>query len=149
MSAGKGIKVIVTMIGLDGHTTGGEIVARVLRDAGIEVVYLGCNQTPEMIVQAAIQEDVDLIGISSHASNYGQITSLVALLKRNGMEDVPVVCGGNIPKHQARRLIEEGVAGVFPPGSSADSIIRFVLGNARGATVAGRHTDGQGAASPR
>ncbi|MBW7850319.1 MAG: cobalamin B12-binding domain-containing protein [Rhodospirillales bacterium] len=145
MSAGQGKKVIVSMIGLDGHTTGGEIVARILRDAGIEVVYLGCNQTPEMIVRAAIQEDVDLIGISSHASNYGQIVSLVELLKRNGAEDVPVVCGGNVPKHQARLLIEKGVAAVFPPGSGADSIIRFVLGNARGAT-AGLCVNGEGIA---
>ena len=83
MLKGKGIKAIVSMIGLDGHTTGGEIVARVLRDAGFEVIYLGATQTPEMILQAAIQEDVDVIGISSHASNYIQIEYLVELLRKN------------------------------------------------------------------
>ena len=75
-----------------------------LRDAGIEVVYLGVNQTPEMIVQAAIQEDVDAIGISSHASNYSQIEYLIELLQQNNMGDVPVICGGNIPGHLAKQF---------------------------------------------
>jgi methylmalonyl-CoA mutase C-terminal domain/subunit len=133
MNKGKGIKVIISMIGLDGHTTGGEIVARVLRDAGFEVIYLGATQTPEMILRAAIQEDVDAIGISSHASNFNQIEYLVELLKENGMEDVPVICGGNIPKHVASRLRDNGIAAVFPPGSSSAQIIDYVAANARGA----------------
>ena len=86
------------MIGLDGHTTGAEIVTTILRDAGIEVVYLGVNQTPEMIVRAAVQEDVDAVGISSHASNFDQIVEVVELLRANDLSDVPVVCGGNIPR---------------------------------------------------
>ncbi len=133
MHKGKGIKVIISMIGLDGHTTGGEIVARVLRDAGFEVIYLGATQTPEMILKAAIQEDVDAIGISSHASNFHQIEYLVELLKDNGMGDVPVICGGNIPKHVASRLKGNGIAEVFPPGSSSAQIIDYVTANARGA----------------
>lgn len=125
------IKVIVSMIGLDGHTTGGEIVAMILRDAGIEVVYLGVNQTPEMIVRAAMQEDVDAIGISSHASNYAQIEELVALLRQRGMDDVPVICGGNIPRHTSEHLLGHGVAAVVLPGSSSDEIVGTVRRLAR------------------
>lgn len=124
-------KVIVTMIGLDGHTTGGEVVSMILRDAGIEVVYLGVNQTPEMIVHAAIQEDVDAIGISSHAANYSQIEELVSLLARQGLADVPVICGGNIPRHTAERLLASGVASVVLPGASSDSIVATVRQLAR------------------
>lgn len=123
MHDGKRIKVIITMIGLDGHTTGGEVVSRILRDAGIEVIYLGNNQTPEMIVRAALQEDVDAIGISSHAANYHQIEEVVQLLKKNDADDIPVICGGNIPKHQAEKLRMSGVTDVFPPGSSSEAIV--------------------------
>lgn len=133
MRTGEGIKVIVSMIGLDGHTTGAEVVARVLRDASFEVVYLGVNQTPEMIVQAAIQEDVDVIGISSHASNYAQIRTLVDLVRKNKLDDVLVVCGGNIPKHQADSLRQYGVAEVFTPGSSREAIVNFIASRARSA----------------
>jgi methylmalonyl-CoA mutase C-terminal domain/subunit len=133
MNVDKSVKVIITMIGLDGHTTGAEVIARTLRDAGIEVVYLGVNQTPEMIFNAAVQEDVDAIGISAHASNYSLIEELVELLRQNGMDDVPVICGGNIPKHKAIDLKQKGIAEVFPPGSSGESVISYVLANARGA----------------
>lgn len=131
MTSAAPVKVIVTMIGLDGHTTGGEVVARLLRDAGIEVVYLGVNQTPEMIAQAAIQEDVDIIGISSHASNYALVEDLLAILRDKKSEDIPVVCGGNIPQTVAKKLTETGVAGIFPPGASSDEIVKFMLANAR------------------
>ncbi len=132
MSGATKIKAIITMIGLDGHTTGGEVVARILRDAGIEVVYLGVNQTPEMIAAAAIQEDVDIVGVSSHASNYSQIEELVTLLRREEAADIPVVCGGNIPRAQAEKLKAKGVAEVFPPGTSSEAIVGFVVANARG-----------------
>ncbi len=125
------IKVIVSVIGLDGHNTGAEVVARVLRDAGIEVVYLGINQTPEMIVHAAAQEDVDMVGISSHASNFLQIEQLVKLMQDKGMDDVPVICGGNIPNHKIQDLKDKGVAEIFPPGSSGEAIIDFVFTHAR------------------
>ncbi len=131
MSKGKGIKVIVSMIGLDGHTTGGEVVSMILRDAGFEVVYLGVNQTPEMIVNAAIQEDVDAIGISSHASNYSQIEELADLVRKKGLSDVVVVCGGNIPKRQIERLTAKGVAKVFTPGSAGGEIVDYLVSNAR------------------
>jgi methylmalonyl-CoA mutase C-terminal domain/subunit len=108
MQAGNGIKVIVSMIGLDGHTTGGEVVSMLLRDAGFEVVYLGVNQTPQMIIDAAIQEDVDVIGISSHASNYSQIEELVDLAKANGLDDMLIVVGGNIPREPAAQLLAKG-----------------------------------------
>lgn len=131
MGKGNGIKVIVSMIGLDGHTTGGEVVSMILRDAGFEVVYLGVNQTPEMIVDAAIQEDVDAIGISSHASNYSQIEEVVDLMRRKDLSDVLVVCGGNIPKHQIQQLTAIGVAKVFTPGSAGDEIVDYLVSNTR------------------
>ena len=143
MTKGRGIKVIVSMIGLDGHTTGGEVVATLLRDAGFEVVYLGVNQTPEMIVNAAIQEDVDAIGISSHAANYSQIEALVDLVQANGLSDVPVICGGNIPPRQIGKLTAKGVAKVFPPGTSADEIVDYLAANSRGANAEAAVEGGQ------
>jgi methylmalonyl-CoA mutase C-terminal domain/subunit len=103
----------------------------ILRDAGIEVVYLGVNQTPEMIVRAAMQEDVDAIGISSHAANYSQIEELVQLLRARGMDDVPVICGGNIPKHTADDLLGKGVASVVLPGASSEQVVATVRARAR------------------
>ncbi len=126
MDEERKIKVIISMIGLDGHTTGGEVVSTMLRDAGMEVVYLGCNQTPEMITQAAIQEDVDVVGISSHAANYDQIELLVDLMKKKNLDDVLLVCGGNIPAHSGRRLKMNGVAEIFPPGSSREAIVEYI-----------------------
>jgi len=131
VNKGNGIKVIVSMIGLDGHTTGGEVVSMLLRDAGFDVVYLGVNQTPEMIVEAAIQEDVDAIGISSHASNYSQIEELMDLVRKNDLDDVLVVCGGNIPKRQIEQLIAKGVAKVFTPGSAGSEIVDYLVSNTR------------------
>ena len=96
-------------------------------DAGMEVVYLGINQTPEMIVQAAIQEDVDVIGISSHASNYGQIVDLLGLLKKNHLDNIYVICGGTIPKHQVEELKKKGVSEIFPPQSTSESIVKYIV----------------------
>jgi methylmalonyl-CoA mutase C-terminal domain/subunit len=127
MRAAKRIKVIVSTIGLDGHTTGSEVVAGILRNAGIEVVYLGIYQTPEMIVEAALQEDVDAIGISSHASNYGQIVELAEVLKKRGSDHIFVFCGGNIPRHEIARLKQNGVAEVFAPRSTSESIVNYVV----------------------
>lgn len=133
MKAGTGIKVIVTMIGLDGHTTGAETVAMILRDAGIEVVYLGCNQTPEMIVDAAIQEDVDMIGISSHAANYDQIIQVVNMLREKNVDDIPVICGGNIPRSRFETLKSKGIAEIFTPGSGSEAIVGYIVNHMRGA----------------
>jgi methylmalonyl-CoA mutase C-terminal domain/subunit len=135
MQAGNGIKVIVTMIGLDGHTTGGEVVSMILRDAGFEVVYLGVNQTPRMIIDAAIQEDVDVIGISSHASNYSQIEELVDLAKANGLDDMLIVVGGNIPREPAAQLLAKGVHKIFLPGTSGAAIVEYLSTEARSARV--------------
>lgn len=132
MYTGKRIKVIVSMIGLDGHWSGGVVVSKILMDAGMEVVYLGVNQTPEMIVLAAIQEDVDVIGISSHASNYSQIGELIDLLKERGMNDILVICGGTIPKHQIPKLKEKGVAEVFTPRSTSESIVEYIVSKVKG-----------------
>lgn len=129
MSTEKRMKVIISMIGLDGHTTGAQVVAQILRDAGIEVVYLGTYQTPEMIVEAAIQEDVDGVGISSHASNYGQIEEVVDLLRHKGKEHILVFCGGTIPRKQIPRLKEKGVDEVFTPQSTSESIVSYIKSN--------------------
>jgi len=128
---GRGIKVIVSMIGFDSHTTGAEVVSTLLRDSGFEVVYLGVNQSPAMIVRAAIEEDVDVIGISVHASNYSLIEELMALVKENGLAEVPVVCGGNVPPHQIERLKQWGVARIFLPGASGDAIVEYMAGLGR------------------
>lgn len=133
MQAGNGIKVIVTMIGLDGHTTGGEVVSMILRDAGFEVIYLGVNQTPQMIVYAAIQEDVDVIGISSHASNYSQIEELVDLARANALDDTLIVVGGNIPREAGAQLLAKGVHKLFLPGSSGGAIVDYLSTEARSA----------------
>lgn len=127
MNDRKRIKVLISVIGLDGHFTGAEIVSRFLMDAGMEVVYLGIYQTPEMIVSAAIQESVDVIGISSHASNYEQIHLLMDLMKKNNLGHIPVICGGTIPKQYAEALVRKGVAKIFPPQSSSESIVDYIV----------------------
>jgi methylmalonyl-CoA mutase C-terminal domain/subunit len=127
MSDGRKIKVLVSVIGLDGHFTGAEIVSRILMDAGMEVVYLGIYQTPEMIVSAAVQETVDVIGISSHASNYDQIHLLIDLMKKNNLDHIPVICGGTIPKRYAETLMKKGVAKIFPPQSTSESIVNYIV----------------------
>jgi len=132
MNQGKGIKMLVSMIGLDSHTTGAEVVATLLRDAGFEVVYLGGNQTPAMIVNAALHEDVDLIGISSHASNFALIEDLMELVEESDLADVPVVVGGHIPPRQIESLLARGVARIFPPGSQGEAIVDYLAANARG-----------------
>jgi methylmalonyl-CoA mutase C-terminal domain/subunit len=131
MGKRQGIKVLISVIGLDGHSTGAEVVSRILMDAGMEVVYLGIYQTPEMIVRAALQEDVDVIGISSHASNYGQIVQMLELLKENDLEDICVICGGTIPKHHMRELKKKGVSEIFPPQSTSESIVNYIVSNVK------------------
>ncbi len=131
MSNRQRIKVLISVIGLDGHFTGAEIVSRFLMDAGMEVVYLGIYQTPEMIVSAAIQESVDVIGISSHASNYEQIGILLDLMKKNDLDDVPVICGGAIPRQYAEALRERGVSRIFPPQSTSESIVDYIVSSVK------------------
>jgi methylmalonyl-CoA mutase C-terminal domain/subunit len=131
MSNARPIKVLISVIGLDGHFTGAEIVSRFLMDAGMEVVYLGIYQTPEMIVNAAAEESVDVIGISSHASNYEQIGMLIDLMKKKGLKDVPVIVGGSVPEKHAAALTEKGVSKIFLPHATSESIINYITSNVK------------------
>ncbi len=123
------IRVLIAKPGLDGHERGAKVVARALRDAGMEVIYTGLRQTPEMVVEAAIQEDVDLLGISIlSGAHMVLVPRILALLKERGRGDIPVFVGGIVPPDDGRALIELGVARVFGPGTSTQDIIEFVRG---------------------
>jgi methylmalonyl-CoA mutase, C-terminal domain len=121
------IRVLVAKPGLDGHDRGAKVIARALRDAGMEVIYTGLRQTPEMIVNAALQEDVQVIGLSILSGAHNAIVPRVLdLLRQNEMMDVKVVVGGIIPDEDAAALKSQGVTAVFQPGASLDSIVDFV-----------------------
>ena len=128
----KNIRVLVAKLGLDGHDRGAKIVARALRDAGMEVIYTGLHQTAEMIVETAIQEDVDAIGLSllsgAHMTLFLDVTKL---LKEKGMSDVLVVGGGIIPEEDVPTLKKAGVSGVFGPGTPVDTIVEFIKKNVK------------------
>src|SRR4028119_122383 len=112
------IRVVVAKVGLDGHDRGAEIIARALRDAGMEVIYTGLHQTPEQVVETAIQEDADAIGISIlSGAHMTLIPRIIELLKENDAEDILVFCGGTIPKDDVPRLKEMGVGEIFTPGT--------------------------------
>jgi methylmalonyl-CoA mutase C-terminal domain/subunit len=133
------IRVLVAKPGLDGHDRGAKIIARALRDAGMEVIYTGLRQTPEMIVNAALQEDVQVIGLSILSGAHNAIVPrLMELLREKEMTDVLVVLGGIIPDEDAADLKRQGVAAVFQPGSSLDEIVTFIRehADASGKTVA-------------
>ena len=118
------IRVIVAKPGLDGHDRGAKVTARALRDAGMEVIYTGLRQTPEMVVEAALQEDVDAIGLSILSGAHMPLTSrILELMAASDMTDVPVLLGGIIPDEDATRLRSMGVAAVFGPGASLDDVI--------------------------
>jgi methylmalonyl-CoA mutase C-terminal domain/subunit len=120
-------KVIVAKLGLDGHDRGAKVVARALRDAGFEVVYTGIRQTPEMVVNTAIQEDADVIGISLLSGAHMALVPMVLkLLREKGAGDIKVVVGGTIPPDDAEKLKEMGVAEVFPPDTPLSYIIKRV-----------------------
>jgi len=121
------IRVLVAKPGLDGHDRGAKVVARALRDAGMEVIYTGLRQTPEMIVEAAIQEDVDVVGLSIlSGAHMTLVPRVVNLLRENGMDDVLVVVGGIIPDEDVLALNEIGVRGIFGPGTSTQDIVEFI-----------------------
>ena len=124
------IRVVVAKPGLDGHDRGAKIVARALRDAGMEVIYTGLHQTPEQIVETAIQEDADAVGISIlSGAHMTLVPRIVELLRENGAEDVLVVVGGTIPADDADELKRDhGVAEVFGPGASTGDIVDFLRG---------------------
>jgi methylmalonyl-CoA mutase, C-terminal domain len=121
------IRVLVAKPGLDGHDRGAKVIARALRDAGMEVIYTGLRQTPEMIVNAALQEDVDCIGLSILSGAHNVIVPRVLnLLKERNATDILVVLGGTIPAHDIAALKEQGVAEVFGPGTSLESTVVFI-----------------------
>jgi methylmalonyl-CoA mutase, C-terminal domain len=121
------IRVLVAKPGLDGHDRGAKVVARALRDAGMEVVYTGIRQTPEMIAEAALQEDVDVVGLSIlSGAHLALCPRVVELLRAQGMEDVLVVVGGIIPDQDVPVLQQAGVHGVFGPGTSTRDIVDFI-----------------------
>ena len=132
MRADHRIRVLVAKPGLDGHDRGAKIVARALRDAGMEVIYTGLRQTPEMIANAALQEDVDAIGISILSGAHGTIVPRICeLLREEGLEDVLLVVGGIIPDEDIPELKKAGVAEVFQPGASTQQIVEFIQANVR------------------
>jgi methylmalonyl-CoA mutase C-terminal domain/subunit len=120
----KKIRVLVAKPGLDGHDRGAKVIARALRDAGMEVIYTGLRQTPEMIAEAALQEDVDAVGLSIlSGAHLTLVPRVVELLRSNGQDDVRIFVGGIIPDEDVPKLIELGVAGVYGPGSPTHKII--------------------------
>ena len=124
------LRIIVAKPGLDGHDRGAKIIARALRDAGIEVIYTGLHQTPEMIVAAAIQEDVDAVGLSVLSGAHMTIfPAVLDLLREKGASDIAVFGGGIIPQDDVPRLTEQGVSAVFLPGSSTQAIIEWIRTN--------------------
>ncbi|MBX7148199.1 cobalamin B12-binding domain-containing protein [bacterium] len=126
----KKLRILIGKPGLDGHDRGAKIIARTLRDAGYEVIYSGLHQTPEMIVNTAIQEDVDAIGLSilSGAHNY-LFPAVIKLLKANKAEDVVVFGGGIIPEDEIAGLKKEGVAEIFTPGADTRDIVKWIESN--------------------
>jgi len=126
------IRVLVAKPGLDGHDRGAKVVARALRDAGMEVIYTGLHQTAEMIVEAAVQEDVDVIGLSLLSGAHMTLFVDVAnLLKKKGVDDVLVVGGGIIPEEDAPKLKKAGIASVFGPGTPCEEIVDFIRKNVK------------------
>jgi methylmalonyl-CoA mutase C-terminal domain/subunit len=128
------IRVIVAKPGLDGHDRGAKVVARALRDAGMEVIYTGLRQTPEMVAEAALQEDVDVVGLSIlSGAHMALVPRVIELLKANGQEHIKVFIGGIIPDEDVPKLEKLGVAGIYGPGTITNDIIQdiraAILGN--------------------
>src|SRR5213595_126210 len=121
------IRVLVAKPGLDGHDRGAKVIARALRDAGMEVIYTGLRQTPEMIATAALQEDVDAVGISILSGAHNTLCPrIVHLIRQNGMDDTIIVVGGIVPQKDIARLIANGISDIFLPGTSTEDIVRFI-----------------------
>ena len=132
MAAQNKIRVLVAKPGLDGHDRGAKVIARALRDAGMEVIYTGLRQTPEMIVNASLQEDVNVIGLSILSGAHNAIVPRVMdLLKQNKMDDVLLLLGGTIPEQDIAGLKKAGVAAIFGPGTPMDDIVSFIRENVK------------------
>jgi methylmalonyl-CoA mutase, C-terminal domain len=130
----KKVRILVAKPGLDGHDRGAKVISRAFRDAGMEVIYTGLRQTPEQIVNAALQEDVDAIGLSILSGAHMHLfPRIINLLKENKMEDVLIFAGGIIPERDTPKLKEIGIAEVFPPGSSLKEIVDFVKSHVKAA----------------
>jgi methylmalonyl-CoA mutase C-terminal domain/subunit len=128
------IRVLVAKPGLDGHDRGAKVIARALRDAGMEVIYTGLRQTPEMIASAALQEDVDAVGISILSGAHNTLCPrIVNLLRENGMDDTLVLVGGIVPQEDIPTLKANGVSEIFLPGTSTEDIVKFINENVRSA----------------
>jgi methylmalonyl-CoA mutase C-terminal domain/subunit len=131
----KTYRILIAKPGLDGHDRGAKVIARALRDAGMEVIYLGLRQTPEMIAEAALQEDADAIGLSIlSGAHMTLLPRVVELLQQNGLDDVMVFAGGIIPDEDVPALKEIGVRGIFGPGTRTDDVIAFVRAQLSGET---------------
>ena len=127
MNRERNIRVVIAKPGLDGHDRGAKIIARALRDAGMEVIYTGLHQTPEQIVETAIQEDADAVGISIlSGAHMTLVPKILEGLKSNDLDDVVVVVGGTIPKPDVEELKRQGVAEVFTPGAPVSEIVDFL-----------------------
>lgn len=127
------IRFLLAKPGLDGHDRGAKVVARGLREAGIEVIYTGLHQTPEQIVSAALQEDVDMVGLSILSGAHNTLVAeIIGLMQESGLSDVPVVLGGIIPDDDVPRLREMGVAAVFGPGTPMSEVVRTIKRLAEG-----------------
>jgi methylmalonyl-CoA mutase, C-terminal domain len=123
------VRVLVAKVGLDGHDRGAKVIATALRDAGMEVIYTGLRQTPEMVVNAALQEDVDAIGISILSGAHNTVfPKIIELMKANGMDDVLLTGGGIIPEDDMIKLNEMGVGKLFPPGTPTGVIAEYIRG---------------------
>lgn len=126
------IRVLVAKPGLDGHDRGAKVIARALRDAGMEVIYTGLRQTPEMIAAAALQEDVDAVGVSILSGAHNTLCPrIVQLLREKGMSDCLVLVGGIVPQEDVSKLKQAGVAEVFLPGTSTEDIVSFLRANVK------------------
>ncbi|MBX5469195.1 MAG: cobalamin B12-binding domain-containing protein [Thermoleophilaceae bacterium] len=132
-ASGRKIRVVVAKPGLDGHDRGAKIIARALRDAGMEVIYTGLHQTPEQIAETVVQEDADAVGLSIlSGAHMTLVPRVIELLREQGAEDVVVTVGGTIPSDDIPELKRLGVAEVFTPGSPTQEIIDFIRGAVRG-----------------
>jgi len=130
------IRVVIAKPGLDGHDRGAKVIARALRDAGMEVIYTGLRQTPEQVAAAALQEDADVVGLSILSGAHMHVcTRLMELLRARGLDDVLVLVGGIIPEQDMPRLREIGVEGIFLPGTAMEDIITFITGHVRRDTL--------------
>jgi len=128
----KKIRVLVAKPGLDGHDRGAKVIARALRDAGMEVIYTGLRQTPEMIAAAALQEDVDAVGVSILSGAHNTLCPrIVQLLREEGLTDCVVLVGGIVPQEDIPKLKQEGIAEVFLPGTSTEDIVKFLRNNVK------------------